>query len=413
MGTLTGFPAKSCEKYPSRGFDFRPQSFIISALPTLYDILGVEQSVEPDSLRRAYRKLARKFHPDVNPDPRSHDFMARINEAFATLIDPERRNEYDAMLAGGFGQRTATTNQPKQPMQVRLVRKLSAHKTPVYAITFAPDTGQMITSAFDNEILWWDLEAGEPVRRAKVDAGVVATIRALENDVLVAAGAVETAVGMWTIKRGTVGPYKSDDLEWVTAVAISPDGSSLATGSIHDTMTINTIATGDLRIEREEHEGSVTAVAWSPDGRVVATGAADNTVKLWNASNGDLIHTFKAVRSQVTSMVFSPDGRFLAVAAVDLSIRIFGLAKGSLEKVMFGHTKPIECMAFHPNGWLFASISRDGTVKLWNADKGLGQLNIDASSMPMLTVEFSPDGRYLAAGGLDKLVRVWELSVKK
>ncbi len=380
-------------------------------MPTLYEILGVEQSAETDSLRRAYRKLARKYHPDVNPDPKSHDLMARINEAFSTLIDPERRHEYDAMLAGGFGVKT-TAPTPKRPMQVRLFRKLTAHKTPVYAISFVPSTGQLVTSAFDNEVLWWDEALKAPVRRAKVDAGVISTLRALDNDVIVAAGAVESSVGMWTIRNGQIGPYKSDDLEWVTSVAISPDGSMLATGSIHNTMTINTVATGDLRIEREEHEGSVTSVAWSPDGRVVATGSADNSVKLWNASNGDLIHTFKAVRSAVTSMVFSPDGRFLAVAAVDLSIRIFNLADGNLDKVMFGHTKPIESMAFHPNGWLFASAGRDGTVKLWNADKGLGQLNIDASTMPMLAVEFSPDGSYLAAGGLDKMVRIWQLSVK-
>jgi len=72
-------------------------------------VLGVEPSAEAESIRRQYRKLARRFHPDVNPDPKSHDLMARINEAFETLIDPTRRSEYDAMLDGGFGSACART----------------------------------------------------------------------------------------------------------------------------------------------------------------------------------------------------------------------------------------------------------------------------------------------------------------
>lgn len=382
-------------------------------MPSLYDILGVEQDADIEVLRRAYRKLARRYHPDVNPDPRSHDLMARINEAFATLTDPDRRNEYDAMLTGGFGQRINTTTSTKKPLQVRLIRRLKAHRTPVYSITFSPDTGQMITSSFDNEVLYWNKTIEEPDRKTKVESGAVSTIRAVGKDRVVASGAVETMVSIWDIRNGRVISQRTCDQEWVATVAISPDGDHVATGSIHNVMGIIRTVNGDLRIEREEHEQSITAVAWSADGRVVATGAADNTVKLWNATNGDLIHTFKAVRSAVSALAFSPDGRFLAAAAVDLSIRVFSLTKGTLEKMMFGHTKPIESLAFHPNGWLFASCGRDGSVKLWNADKGLGQLHIDASTMPLLSIEFSPDGKHVAAAGLDKIVRVWELNVKE
>lgn len=381
-------------------------------MPTLYDILGVEKEADQEGLRRAYRKLARRFHPDVNPDPRSHDMMARINDAFATLIDDERRREYDAMLTGGFGQKIAGPTQPKSPLQVKLIRRLKGHKTPVYAISFAPDSGQMVSSSFDNEILWWDNELKEPVRRVKVESGVVSNIRALANDRVVATGAVESMVSIWDIRQGKTGAHRAGDQEWVTCVAISPDGDSIATGSIHNAFGIHRTDNGDLRVEREEHEQSVTAVAWSPDGKMVATGAGDNTVKLWNSSNGDLMYTFKAVRSAVTALAFSPDGNFLAAAAVDLSIRVFSLASGNLEKMMFGHTKPIEALAFHPNGWLFASCGRDGAVKLWNADKGIGQLHIDASASPLLGIEFSPDGKYLASGGLDRVLRVWEITEK-
>ncbi|HZH98079.1 MAG TPA: DnaJ domain-containing protein, partial [Fimbriimonadaceae bacterium] len=171
-------------------------------MPTLYDILGVERTAEPASLRRAYRRLAQKYHPDVNPDPKSHDLMARINEAFATLIDPSRRNEYDAMLAGGFGQPTQPRTEAKKPMQVKLLRRLPKLRTPVYAIGFAVDSGHLITGSFDNEIIWWDQETGTPKRRTRLESGVISTLKPLEGDRLVAAGSVESTVSIWELSKG-------------------------------------------------------------------------------------------------------------------------------------------------------------------------------------------------------------------
>jgi DnaJ-class molecular chaperone len=86
-------------------------------LATLYDTLGIAETADAVTVRRAYRKLAQKYHPDINPDPASHDVMSRINDAFRVLSDPARRMEYDAMLAGGMGvadpERPAWT--PKAP----------------------------------------------------------------------------------------------------------------------------------------------------------------------------------------------------------------------------------------------------------------------------------------------------------
>jgi molecular chaperone DnaJ len=61
-----------------------------------YVILGVERAASPSDVKRAYRRLARKHHPDINPgDPESEAFFLRITEAYETLVDPERRQDYD------------------------------------------------------------------------------------------------------------------------------------------------------------------------------------------------------------------------------------------------------------------------------------------------------------------------------
>ena len=62
-----------------------------------YSILGLDKNASADDIKKAYRRLARKYHPDVNPnDPEAHAKFQQINEANEVLSDPEKRKKYDA-----------------------------------------------------------------------------------------------------------------------------------------------------------------------------------------------------------------------------------------------------------------------------------------------------------------------------
>ncbi|MGD9713697.1 MAG: molecular chaperone DnaJ [Thermomicrobiales bacterium] len=60
-----------------------------------YDVLGVKRTASADELRRAYRKLAREFHPDINSSPEAEEHFKEINEAYEVLSDSNRRSQYD------------------------------------------------------------------------------------------------------------------------------------------------------------------------------------------------------------------------------------------------------------------------------------------------------------------------------
>jgi len=60
-----------------------------------YQILGVASAAQPDEIKKAYRKLARKYHPDVSKEPDAQDRMRQVNEAYAVLSDPKKRSAYD------------------------------------------------------------------------------------------------------------------------------------------------------------------------------------------------------------------------------------------------------------------------------------------------------------------------------
>src|SRR4051794_17560249 len=60
-----------------------------------YDVLGVSRDAGPEELQQAFRRLARRNHPDVNHDPGAEERFKEINEAYSVLSDPNQRKKYD------------------------------------------------------------------------------------------------------------------------------------------------------------------------------------------------------------------------------------------------------------------------------------------------------------------------------
>ena len=64
-----------------------------------YKVLGVAHDAAPEDIKKAFRKLARKFHPDVSKEANAGEHMKEINEAHAVLSDSAKRREYDQLMA--------------------------------------------------------------------------------------------------------------------------------------------------------------------------------------------------------------------------------------------------------------------------------------------------------------------------
>ena len=75
-----------------------------------YDVLGVDRNASPADIKKAFRELSKKYHPDVNKDPGAEEKFKEINEAYSVLSDPKKKQNYDMFGSpdgptggGGFG----------------------------------------------------------------------------------------------------------------------------------------------------------------------------------------------------------------------------------------------------------------------------------------------------------------------
>ena len=75
-----------------------------------YEVLGISKGATPEEIKKAYRQMAKKYHPDVNPDNKeAQDKFVEVNEAYEVLSDPDKRSKYDTYghsafdPNGGFG----------------------------------------------------------------------------------------------------------------------------------------------------------------------------------------------------------------------------------------------------------------------------------------------------------------------
>ena len=75
----------------------------MSSAPDLYETLGVDRGASSSDIKKAYRQLAKEFHPDVNQSSGAEVRFKEVSAAYEVLSDPEKRQQYDRFGHAGVG----------------------------------------------------------------------------------------------------------------------------------------------------------------------------------------------------------------------------------------------------------------------------------------------------------------------
>ena len=193
----------------------------------------------------------------------------------------------------------------------------------------------------------------------------------------------------------------SGRVDYVTAVAWSPDGSRIVTSSTFDDARVWDAATGENLLSLK-HDHRVKSVAWSPDGKRIATGSDDGDVWVWDAVTGEKLLTLEC--DYVTAVAWSPDGSRIATGSDDGGVWVWDAVTG--ENVLsLKHGYWVESVVWSPDGSRIATGSADG-VWVWDAVTGENLLSLKHGYW-VESVAWSPDGKRIATGSNDG-VRVWD-----
>ena len=139
-----------------------------------YKVLGVARGADEKEIRSAYRKLARKYHPDVNPnDPKAEAKFKEVSQAYETLKDPEKRKKYDQ-----FGENWEAVQQGGanfQDFQTHFGGGGSAGFESIFEQIFSNFSAEGV-SARMNQIPPRDVERAVDVTLEEIDAGTQRTL---------------------------------------------------------------------------------------------------------------------------------------------------------------------------------------------------------------------------------------------
>lgn len=280
-----------------------------------------------------------------------------------------------------------------------MIRELHAHHDPITALDFDVPFGTLVTSALDDTVKVWDMNAGRCIGLLE---GHTASVRTLQvEDNIVATGSMDATIKLWDLSKARYEPQdnrinkdgdeeEEDPLAFGNADDMEPDPPA---GNMSDCPLFTL----------EAHVDEVTALYFRGD--TLISGSADKTLRQWDLETGRCVQTLDVMwaAAQASATMGSSEGTWrqtgrtsdssadfvgavqvfdaaLACGTADGMVRLWDLRSGQVHRSLVGHTGPVTCLQFDDVHLVTGSLDRSIRVsclallfdlKLTSIDLGL------------------------------------------
>jgi hypothetical protein len=271
-------------------------AFLPATLTDYYALLHLGPGCSAAEIRAAYRRLARRYHPDVNPAPEAARRMAAINEAYAVLGHPLRRRAYD-LARGRAG--------PPNPAHHRS----QGSGAPRAGTVRVPRLRALVPWTLALVLSW-------------------TTVLLIDGD-----GRNRTGTALPPVRPPAFTAAPAPQLtiapqaEQPALLAFSADAALLATASRTGAITVWRTATGEPVATLTGHRDAVQSLVFLAEGRLLVSASRDQTTRLWDVTAGEELSRLRVPEEDGTALclALSPAADLLAMAHVTDVIAVWSL----------------------------------------------------------------------------------------
>lgn len=314
-----------------------------------------------------------------------------------------------------------------------------SHDAPLINCRFDPKGRYVFATSEDRSVVRWELSSGKKAVLKAHDSWTRGLAFSRDGETVVSSGFDDTLI-WWPVAAEKPEPIRKVAAHkgWIRAVAASPDGKFLASGGNDRIVKLWNLADGSPVREFHGPELDVYSLFFHPSGKYLLSGDLMGRVHQWEVATGKLVRTLDAAdlhtyhKSQkvhyggIRSLALNPDGKHLACAGLykgsnplgavnePLVVRFDWESGKILKKHIVGGVKGVAWRAlFHPDGFLIACSggSGGGYLHFWNADqdKVFHKLKLKNTARE---IDLHPDGIRIATAHHDKKLRLSKMAPK-
>jgi WD40 repeat protein len=287
------------------------------------------------------------------------------------------------------------------------VASLGAHAGPVSGVAISPASNQAYSVGEDGQLKSWQFPVPAP-RSLPAHADGIATLVISADGNSSLTGGADKSVKLSNSTNGQLVREFIGATAAVSALALWPNNAVVAAGATDGKVFLWT-ADGKLAGTLAAHTGAVTGIAVNANGNGFVTAGADGVMRAWayplNASKST------AQPDRVMRITLSPDGKRLITAGADKMVRTWAFPALTAERQFTGHTAIVTAAAITPDNNTILSAGDDETIRIWNAANGTQTATLAGHGGAIHALAIAPNGQFAVTGGNDGLVKTWALPV--